>query len=255
MEYKKTFLDKIIIRADFLDPSPIGDKSSEECPEELAKQLRRKGPVTSREQMIASGFKITANGIETPGEVTTANVWVFTDMEEKRIIKVSNDHFSIEYSSYDSFKSLKADFENVLDVLREYRDNCTLKRLGIRYIDVIDAGGKTPPLSWGKYISKEYLVTASGKQKPAERQAISRAFNRVEYTYDSMRVVLQYGIHNPDHPAPIKARQYIIDTDVFSLGILEYENIESTLEKFHDKATSVFEGMITDTLRGIMNAE
>ena len=108
-----------------------------------------------------------------------------------------------------------------------------------RYVDIFEFGNEDH-LEWGEYIAKEYLVTTETLPPEGEREYLARAFNSMVYTYpDEMQVILNYGIHNPSYPAPIKLRQYILNTDVQSLGLFESKELEEKISTLQTKANRV----------------
>jgi uncharacterized protein (TIGR04255 family) len=154
---------------------------------------------------------------------------------------------------YKSIDELTGLLEEIQPLFEAQFGEFVIKKLGVRYIDIFEFGNGDP-LEWSKYISKEYLVTTETLPPETERQYLSRAFNRMEYTYpDEMQIIINYGIHNPNYPAPIRLRQYILDTDVQSLGIFESKDLKEKIETYQSKANEIFESAITDEVRGIMN--
>jgi len=61
-------------------------------------------------------------------------------------------------------------------------------------------------------------------------------------------------MHNPEYPAPIRRRIFVLDFDAFSQGLLEQNEIESRLGRFHSLIQQVFERSILDGLRQQLNA-
>jgi uncharacterized protein (TIGR04255 family) len=57
---------------------------------------------------------------------------------------------------------------------------------------------------------------------------------------------------NPDYPAPIKKKIYTLDFDMYATKILDKQDIEETLDRYHEKLKLSFEEVITDELRNIM---
>ena len=82
---------------------------------------------------------------------------------------------------------------------------------------------------------------------------VSRVFHNVEYSFDDFNLRYQFGMHNPDYPAPIKKKSFILDLDAYYQGIQDKDEIQKNLDKYHDKIQEVFELSITDKLRTILN--
>ena len=53
-------------------------------------------------------------------------------------------------------------------------------------------------------------------------------------------------MHNPDFPAPIKKKIFILDYDAYCSGILTKDEIFKNLPIFHAEIQRLFESSITD---------
>jgi len=60
-------------------------------------------------------------------------------------------------------------------------------------------------------------------------------------------------MHNPDYPAPIKQKIFVLDLDAFKEGTLSFEEVNDIIPKLHQNIESLFEKAITPSLRGRMN--
>ena len=61
---------------------------------------------------------------------------------------------------------------------------------------------------------------------------------------------------NPDYPAPIKQKLFVLDYDAYCNLLLSYSDIEQYITQFHDKIKLSFEQVISDALRkrmGLLN--
>ena len=120
------------------------------------------------------------------------------------------------------------------------------ERLGLRYIDEI-ALDEPKPMAWGKYLIPELLASFSLADK---LDTVSRAFHVVEFSYpDETKMRFQYGMPNPDYPAPIKQKLFVLDYDTYCQFVIPTEDIPELLDRFHMRAHSAFEQVITDSLR------
>lgn len=126
-----------------------------------------------------------------------------------------------------------------------------VKRLGLRYINSVEAPGPNK-FSWNAYLNRNLLSIFN---IPVDKAKIARAFHNLELNLGDLTLRFQYGIHNPDYPAPIRKRVFILDYDAYTTGFLAKEEIHQTLPVLHDEIEQLSEKSITDKLRGIMNAE
>ena len=62
-------------------------------------------------------------------------------------------------------------------------------------------------------------------------------------------------MHNPDYPAQIKKKIFILDMDVYFNGILNKSDILDHFPKFHSSIQDLFEDSITDAYRRILDGK
>lgn len=62
----------------------------------------------------------------------------------------------------------------------------------------------------------------------------------------------QFGIANPDYPAVIRKKQFVIDIDAYAHGVFELADIKQFLVDSHSKIQDIFEKSITDETRALM---
>jgi len=62
-------------------------------------------------------------------------------------------------------------------------------------------------------------------------------------------------MHNPDYPARIRKKIFILDYDAYTTSLLTREEIRQSLPIFHDQIEQLFEKSITGRLREIMNVQ
>lgn len=56
-------------------------------------------------------------------------------------------------------------------------------------------------------------------------------------------------MHNPDFPAPIRKKIFVLDYDAYCEGLQDMEDIKKNIDVFHDKIENLFEENITKKLR------
>ena len=67
--------------------------------------------------------------------------------------------------------------------------------------------------------------------------------------YGDFMLRFQYGISNPDYPAPNKKQIFILDTDVYSVGLYSIADVTDVVNQYHEVAKDWFERAIKDNLR------
>ncbi|TDE50106.1 TIGR04255 family protein [Flavobacterium sp. GT3P67] len=78
---------------------------------------------------------------------------------------------------------------------------------------------------------------------------IIRAFHNLEIKNDEIMLKFQYGMNNPDYPAVIKKKSFILDFDASFTGILKHHEIDTYIMKQHSEIQKQFEFSITEKLR------
>ena len=152
------------------------------------------------------------------------------------------------------YEQLKEDFIAVINELFNHFPKIKGRRLGFRYIDVIDLD-EADPTDWDQYILPDLNKNISIID---DKKTLSRIFHVIEFNYGDSNMRFQYGMLNPDFPASIKKKVFTLDFDMYTNNILEKEDIGDLLDKFHEKLIDSFEEVIIDPLRlkmGIANGQ
>ena len=153
------------------------------------------------------------------------------------------------HNRYERFELFKEEFCRVVEPLFNALPDTQASRIGLRFINHIVTPG-TDPLNWQEYISHELLSVLEYRLDNAKP---SRLLHNLEYAFDSFNLRFQYGIYNPDYPAPIRQRQFILDFDAYYRGLVDPQNIRTNMDIYHIQIQQLFERSVTDKLRGLMN--
>ena len=156
----------------------------------------------------------------------------------------------VSYLKYTTFESLSDDFIAVLEPLGSFYPELHGNRLGIRYINNIELPAHDP-MDWSAYIDAGLLGLFDRFNE--DRAAIARLFHIAEFKYDDMLVKFQFGIPNPDFPAPVRQSAFILDIDAFVPGLIEFSDVEGIISMAHSHIQGLFESSITDALREKMH--
>jgi uncharacterized protein (TIGR04255 family) len=244
--YNKNFLKKVIARVDFL--SPIS-KIEKNIPKTISEDIKSIFPIAEPRKVVAQELQISKNGTkEKRSELTE---WRFHSKKRDKTLMIHPQFLWISYSKYSSFEQFKKEFFGILSNFFKFFDEAQGQRVGLRYINEINLDEKEP-LSWEKYINNDLLCLNNFS---SNQENISRIFSNIEYTFDDYFVKFQFGIHNPDYPAPILQKQFILDYDAYYQGVLNLEDITSSFDQFHKKIQELFELSIYDELRDILNGK
>ena len=245
--YKKTFLDKVIARLDFAAVLPGVEES---LPTPVVEIAIKRFPIVEPKGFTAGKIKITKEGSVSGEEMATGKVWYYHGKNREKTLCIAPGWMFIVYTKYESFEALKTDFLEVVDTLFKcYGQDVVVKRLGLRYINKVhfDEG---EPTRWDKYIDSNLLQIFKVAE---DKTKICRAFHNLELNYGDMNLRFQYGMHNPDYPAPIRSKDFTLDFDAYYQGLQNKDEIENNLLRFHNEIKRFFEKFITGKLREVMN--
>ena len=246
INYKKNFLSEVVIRVDFLNTLPELEKN---LPIQIRQAATRNFPIVEPPKTsVSKEYKLTPEEIKETDRKEKIEWNFFKDDRKKRLFISSKEVFS-SYLEYSSFEDLKFPFLYVLRELNNCVRDLQCRRLGLRFINNISFQSGDP-FDWKKLINHQLIQTINF---PSEKRNISRAFNVLDFNFDDYMMRFQFGLFNPDFPARIKQKQFILDIDAYSERIQDYNEILISIEKFHNKIQQTFESCIQDDLREIMN--
>ncbi len=118
----------------------------------------------------------------------------------------------VEYSLYSNYETLKEDFIVAVSSFFEHYPDSVASRLGLRYVNnITDVEGDL--FSWEKYLDDRMLCPFSFF---LDKGPLVRVFHNVELNFGDCSLRYQFGMHNPDYPAPIKKKHFILDLDAYS---------------------------------------
>jgi uncharacterized protein (TIGR04255 family) len=243
--YKKNFLTSVIIRSDF--PS-INKEIENKFHTDLKKIVIKKFPIAESHPGFSQEFKISPENFVQ--EKTEFIEWKFHNIARSKTITFIPKAIFIEYHVYKNFDDLRTDFLEILKIYLSIYKDFSISRLGLRYVNEINLENQQEPFSWEKYINKKMLGMLGFSKG---NKNLLRFFNNYEMTFEDFNIRYQYGIYNSDYPAPIKKRNFVLDLDAYYMGPQNYEDIELSLDKYHDQIQDFFERSITDELRRVLN--
>lgn len=242
-KYKKDFLNKVIVRIDFDTPLPI---VADGPAKGIYATVKERFPITEEKKIIGKEFLIGPD--VTKERSIETKEWHYYGKNREKHLTVSPNFMFIEYDKYEYYEMLHDDFLSVSSALFAAYPKLQVKRLGLRYIDNIDIA-EGNPMEWDKYLKPALNSTFALADN---RETISRAFHVLEFNYGEDLLRFQFGMFNPDYPAPIKKKIYTLDFDMYVTKLLDKTDIEQTIDRFHEKLRLSFEEVITDELRKIM---
>jgi uncharacterized protein (TIGR04255 family) len=218
-----------------------------ELPKDISKVARANFPIEEpkpafTQQLLISKKELTARRQE-------FTEWNFYGLNREKYLRIVPQAFFVLYKDYENYENLRSGFLAIVESFFNYFEQAQPSRLGLRYINEFDVPASSP-LNWQEYISRELLGLFS---YTIEEAVPSRVFHNFEAVFSAFNLRFQFGVHNPDYPAPIRRRAFILDYDAYFRGLLERKDIPECLDKYHIAIQKVFERSITGRLRKVMN--
>ncbi len=244
--YKKTYLDKVVVRVDFASEILNFDQP---MPESLKSKALDKFPIPVARKRVGQELQINPKDKDVKVKDIESRDFLFHDKDKQKTLFVTAQSMFISYKVYRDFDDLKDTFVGMVEALIAAYPELRIRRLGLRYIDKLQFA-EADPLKWNDYVNEKMLSIFDIIE---DKNKISRALHNLEMNYGDMNIRFQFGMHNPDYPAPIRKKIFLLDTDVYLDGIQTKDDISQNLEKFHQKAKSLFELSITQKLRDILS--
>lgn len=242
--YKKNFLTNVIARVDIASPQ---DTLKNKLPKELNNIAVMHFPISEPKSAFSQEFKITQSEFSTQKQDFIE--WNFFGGKRDKRLTINQQYYFVEYKKYNNFETVKKEFVEFSEEFFNHFSEAQPSRIGLRYINEIDNHAENP-LLWDKEINKKLLclfkLNYSGSSP-------IRIFHNFEIKYSNFNLRFQFGIYNPDYPAIIHRRHFILDYDAYYQGMFDPSEISEFLVDFHSKIQDLFEDSITDKLREVMN--
>jgi uncharacterized protein (TIGR04255 family) len=239
-KYKRNFLVQVIARIDFGAPIPISPSGP---PAKVIALLKKQFPIPEPRKVTERTIALGDSGAS---EVShEKQEWLYHGKDREKTCHIADECMLIEYKKYHSYDQLRSEFLAIVNALFDAFDNLQVKRLGLRYIDKIEVDEKDPT-DWSTYLSPNLLGSFNLAD---DRKTIARVFNVIEFNYGDYNLRFQYGMLNPDYPAPIRKKVFTLDWDAYCTLLLSKEEIAQNLERFRTKLKVAFEEVITDGAR------
>ena len=117
--------------------------------------------------------------------------------------------------------------------------------MGLRYLDKIELDERNPT-DWSRYLRGDLLAIFNLAD---DRSTVSRALHWIEFNYGDTHLRFQYGMANPDYPAPIRQKVFMLDYDGYCTLPLNKDEVGEYLSRLHEKTRAAFEEVLRSPLR------
>ncbi len=249
IRYQKNFLREVIARIDFLNPLPGMDLA---LPAPLTEEAIRAFPIPEPHDVLSHEVQFGPEGVTKASEERIKE-WHFHGKERTKTLTIGRQVVLVRHKMYQTYDPIKAEFVRILEQIDNLFPNIQAARIGLRYINQIELT-EGNPTDWSAYIAPE-LLSLFRFPSDVDQAALSRILHNLELSYDTFNLRCRFGMHNPDYPARIKRKIFILDLDSYVQSVVEVKEISRLLDEFHSTIQRYFEQSITDNLRRIMNAD
>lgn len=243
--YKRNYVDKVIVRVDLV--SPISSIVAA-LPLTLSHAALSNFPIAEPRQAVSQELQISP-AQEISSKKTSFTEWHFHGRAREKSLVIVPGALFVIHNAYDNYEKVREEFMSILRIFFSTFPETQPSRLGLRYINKIQFP-EGDPLDWSDYINSSMLALL---QFPKDKKQLSRMFHNLEFAFEDFNLRYQFGLNNPDYPAKIRQRIFLLDLDAYHQGPIEQNEIEASLNKYHDGIQDMFEMSITTGLRAMMN--
>lgn len=251
MAYKRNFLDTVIYRIDF--KNFITDESV--CSQIIEDCVKEKFPQKSMERMVQFGninLQFDDDGKlkgDSKNEVKSGIQRDFSNGSNK--ISISNQFVVFEIKTYTNFNEYSDVLFKMIKLLINNFQIST-ERIGIRYINIFNNNSIKVRKN---YFTKEVAAAVfTNIQAVDEDLYLVRDLHLKEYKLGTLSFNFQYGTYNPQYPAPLKNNSFVMDFDGYTNKCYnDADDIIDDIKTTHEYINKLFEKMISDHLREMMN--
>jgi uncharacterized protein (TIGR04255 family) len=237
--YPNPFLKEVVFRVDF--PTPLAN-IKESVSSSVSRSILKSFPLSEPQTLQSQEFQISDKSFSS--NTQEIKKWIYHGREREKSIILESQSLTMTIKHYKTYVGALDEYKEVLAALFKENKDLFASRIGLRYINSIELK-EQKPLEWSEYINEDILGIVSFH----EASNISRVFHVLEYNFDGQTLKFQFGLPNPDYPAVIRQKQFILDLDSFYTGTYDETEIYECIDNCHLKIQELFEKSITDKTR------
>ena len=239
--YERNFLMNVICRADF----PVILRLGQERPVEFQESISGRFPKTL--EAVAVEVEIPSSDPQGARIKKPVLRWEFhtRNMKKKAILERSS--LILEDQDYEHFDAFEEFFNPCFTKLEEIYHPPVVTRLGLRYQNLL----KPPtgsPFDWHRFLHQA-LIGHLDFECNGQR---TRDDHTIRFDTERSHVILQYGVHNSEFPAPMRNREFKLDIDCYIRDDLDFPDVSGRLRELNEDAVDVFETCIGESWRQMM---
>lgn len=243
--YNKNFITEAIIRIDF-KTQILELKNS--ISDELDRNILRFFPQKESKNSFSEELILNPNSSVVERKKSEFKEWNYYANNNTKRLCITKDFIFISFKQYITYEDFIENFIEILKLLVQNYDSFSCRRFGMRYINNIKTEGN--PTDWNDYINDS--LTSVFNIKP-EGSEFTRIFQIVELSDGDIKTKFQFGMHNPDYPAIIKQKVFVLDFDSYKVGEMNLDDLEAIIPETHNIIERLFENSIKQPLKDLMN--
>lgn len=246
MKYTRNFLSQVVLRIDYPRVPDIG---SERRPELMARIIGA-FPQVAGVQQAQVQFTVGAEQPAIEKKLVGYN-WIANDAAGNKRVELTTDSLSLVNAnkSFTNFDDFFKEFSTIFQAFEEIYGVAEFTRVGLRYINEIELN-EGSALDWDGYLSKD--VIGAAKFRIPKDFSLSRSMHQIVSIHDDVTLVSNFGIYNPDFPAAIARRQFILDFDCYITGAVGRDEMLRRVKELNKVCEDSFEGSVEARLREVM---
>ncbi len=244
--YRKSFLKQVIAKVDFASPISQLEKG---VSSKLLNAIIKNFPIIEPSEIVAHEISFQENAVNS--KQTKSKQWNYFGKDRGKQLTLAPQSIFVSYSAYTKSDEVKEQFGQVIEALAKVYPDTKASRFGLRYINEIEFDLPNP-IKWDEYVDPKLLGSIDFFVGDDQ---ITRLISIAEINYDDINVRFQYGMPNPDYPAPVKRPLFILDLDASVSQAHDLSEVMPYMDDAHDRIQALFERSITDSLREKMDVE
>ena len=241
--YKKNYLKEVIAVINFAMPIKALNKSI--LPDNILEILKARYPIPEPTKAFSQEIIFNVEDKTSQTNNHEFQQFVYHSSNKEKTITINQNLITVSIKNYKNYDEFKLDVIEPIEEISKLEGEAYIIRTGLRYVNVFQ--NKTN--KYNELIKKFNPMIISPFRNIVDEENLSRLINISEYTYDEIKCRVQSGIFNPDFPAKIKNREFVLDIDTFIDTPHIFFNIENLFDSLHNVIQSKFESSITDKLR------
>lgn len=251
--YKTNFIKKVILRIDFNNPiESIDEEFFGKFKSSLSKNYDELDFHTKEARELTANF---SDADQSFSFKTLGKIGIYSIPEENIKFDISNSYFLLETNKYIKFDDFYNHFKFGINELKQLVEIEHLKRIGLRFINLIKDDSIQNVIEWNKYINEDFIPNFNSIYNINDRFNLRRGMNEYIYSDGDYRLRLYYGLWNNDFPGKITNNEFVLDIDCSLNMLVSGDEVLEEPKKMRDHTYDFFSTIITDNLKEKMGVK